>query len=327
MMNISIGIIGCGKIVESNHIPALLNIPGVVIGWVFDKSKSRSSLISEMYGLIAISEQDLEPKISEVDICLLAVPYGVRSSYIRMCAEMNKAIYVEKPFAVTPGEHKEYCDLFPGHKLAVGFQRRYYKTVQDLKDIIQQGIFGKLHSIEFRQGYFQLKGGSGFISNAAMSGGGVIIESAIHTLDQILLFTEASQVDVLELKTISKNGIDYDTVFSGNISSASGEVKYNCHISSLRNLDNGVSLTFENAVVELMPSPASVLNVKGPAETFSLEYKNDKNKAESVNHSFVLFWMDFINAYKTGKPNQTSGVSSLLTSEWIGRIYSFINNN
>ena len=39
----NIGLIGCGAIVESAHLPALMSIPGVKISWVCDASLERAT--------------------------------------------------------------------------------------------------------------------------------------------------------------------------------------------------------------------------------------------------------------------------------------------
>ena len=94
-----IGIIGAGIIAEFSHIPVLKTIPDVKVQWVFDKNSDRSRLLSDMYGIDIKHEEALEKGIEEVDICLLTVPFGVRIPYIQICADKNKAVYVEKPFA------------------------------------------------------------------------------------------------------------------------------------------------------------------------------------------------------------------------------------
>ena len=77
-----------------------------------------------MYKIPIVHEAVLENAMDEIDICLLTVPYGVRSKYIEACALKKKALYVEKPFAINLQEHQHYCSLFTPANLAVGFQRR-----------------------------------------------------------------------------------------------------------------------------------------------------------------------------------------------------------
>jgi predicted dehydrogenase len=321
-----IGIIGCGKIVESAHLPVLMNIPGVNIEWIFDKSETRSSLLAEMYRVKAIPETELKERMSAIDICLLTVPYGVRLPYIQMCAELQKGLYVEKPFAVSASEHNEYCSMFAKEKLAVGFQRRYYHTVKVIGDIINERLLGSLRAVRFSQGYFQLKGGTGFMSDAKMSGGGVIIESAIHALDQILQFSRATDVTVTDVKGIFSRQIDYDTTFAGIIGTKDGAIPYSCHISCLRNLDNGLELEFENGNLECMLSPGSDIRLTCSNTSFDITgVSGTTGSAGNVNAAFVLFWKDFIQGYHTQQPNITSGVSSILTTKWIEQIYSALN--
>ncbi len=137
-----VGIIGAGAIVELSHIPVLKNLEEIEIAWQYDKSVERSAVITKMFQVPALKEEELDSAIQQIDICLLTVPYGARKYFIEKCASKNKSLYVEKPFATKSDEHINYCSLFPAYKLAVGFQRRYYKIVYDLQKIIGSRIFG-----------------------------------------------------------------------------------------------------------------------------------------------------------------------------------------
>lgn len=328
---LKIGVIGCGKIAESSHLPALLNTPGARISWLFDKDPVRSDLLSRMYGLPVVSADEFERRVEEVDVCLLTVPYGARREYIDRCAASGKALYVEKPFAVTHQEHLGYCNRFPAHKLAIGFQRRYYQTIHTVKAIVEREVFGKLESLDFQQGYFQLKGGGGFMSDAGMSGGGVIIESAIHSLDLILQLTAASAVDVRSAKGIIKNGIDYDTTFVSDIYSEGRTIEARCHVSCLRNLENGITLNFENASLHFQPAPAGDISVRsGKGEVLHISevvsLPPGEKCSSTVAGSFLLFWSDFIRAISTAKTNKTNGHTSLITTHWVEQVYQHLGS-
>ncbi|MDB5223200.1 MAG: NADH-dependent dehydrogenase family protein [Chitinophagaceae bacterium] len=326
MKNLKVGIIGAGKIVESNHLPALLNIPGISVSWIYDKNNERAKLLSNMYAVNAIPTW--QDKLNNVDICLIATPYGVRDPYIRACAALRKCVYIEKPFATTLHEHHQYAELFDPHHIAIGFQRRYYPFMTDIKYIIKNQLFGKLKTININQGYFQIKGGAGFISDAKLSGGGLIIESAIHTLDQILEFTDAESMDVKEVYSLSKEGIDYDTVFTTKINTRDNSLNVQAHISCLQNLDNGLRLEFEKAIIHFQPSPDCNLFVTTHADNKIFQFKSVSNyyeQAGSVNASFVLFWQDFISAINSHMPNRTNAFASLLITDWIEQLYHKIN--
>jgi predicted dehydrogenase len=190
-------------------LPVLKNLEQVEIVWQYDKNEKRSALIEKMFDVKALDEADIQFAIRDIDICLLTIPYGVRKEFIEKCAALNKSMYVEKPFARTTAEHEYYCKLFSPYKLAVGFQRRFYKIVTFLQLAINGNFFGALKEIVFTEGYFNIKGGSKFLSDVNLSGGGVIIESAIHSLDQILLITSANNVEVTEVNSFHKDLLDY----------------------------------------------------------------------------------------------------------------------
>jgi predicted dehydrogenase len=285
-----------------------------------------------MYKLRVISESELDEELKKIDICLLTIPFGVRDQYIRRCADLGKAVYVEKPFAQTAEQHKEYCSLFPQHALAVGFNRRFFKLMYDIKCIIDFGYFGKLRSIRFNQGYFQIKGGSGYISNAKLAGGGIMMESAVHLMDMVLHFTNATGVKVKQVKTICRDGIDFDTWAQSELLLGDESIPVESHVTCLRNTDNGIWLEFENASLHIQPAPDGQLMVykDGQQNSFLID-KLRRTEAKDVSYtvlgSFILFWKHFIASVRTTIPNKTNASSSLLTSEWTGEIYRHINNN
>ena len=323
--NCRIGIIGAGSIVENSHLPVLKNIQAAGISWIYDKNTVRSELISSMYGVPVIDEPSLESAMDDVDVCLLTIPYGVRARFIEMCAVKEKALYAEKPFATSVQEHEAYCGLFPFHKLAIGFQRRYYKIVSTLGSIISSGVLGQLTSIQFTQGYFSLKGGGGYLSDAALAGGGVIIESAIHALDQLLIASGAISVEVMNVKSIHKKGIDYDTKFDSLIKTFTQSIPVNCEISTLRNLSNGVKLQFENAVLKCnLSHDARPVVFKKDGALFHINLEDliiKDNTATSINKSFFIFWNQFLESLHSKTENLTHASTSLITTSWISQIY------
>src|ERR1700730_14990387 len=100
-MSLRIGIIGAGQIVEDAHLPVLKAIEGTTITWIADIDKARADLLSRMYHVREIEASDISRAIADIDVCLIAIPLGVRRDYIERCAESGVALYAEKPFART----------------------------------------------------------------------------------------------------------------------------------------------------------------------------------------------------------------------------------
>jgi predicted dehydrogenase len=323
-----LGIIGAGSIVELTHLPILKNINQIDVSWQYDKSATRSAIVSKMFQVPVVKESELENAIKEIDICLLTIPYGVRRSFIEICAANNKSLFVEKPFATTINEHQYYCSLFPSYKLAVGFQRRYYKIIPFLKQLIKSNFFGPFKKIHLKEGYFILKGGNKFTSEVNLSGGGVIIESAIHSLDQILLITSAQDVVVKDIKSLHKNLLDYDSLFTSVIFTNNNEIPITCEISNLRNLSNGLELYFEHAIVKCQLTTDTRIKVlSSNNETiFNISDLEKYAGANSNSHSYSILWDEYINSLNTETNNLTSCNSSILTTSWIDQIYKKMKN-
>ncbi|MBS1659719.1 MAG: Gfo/Idh/MocA family oxidoreductase [Bacteroidetes bacterium] len=338
MEKLKIGIIGAGAIVETTHLPAILSLPETGVAWVYDKNETRSSMLSSMYGIPALTGASPDKALKDVDVCLLATPYGVRKPYIDRCRELGKALVIEKPFAFSEQEHKAYCQGFKEWAIAVNFQRRFYRSVAILNGIMQTRPFGRLRSLRFVQGNFTLKGGSGFISNVGLAGGGVIAESASHILDIMLFITGASKVRVTQKKCLHVAGLDYDTEFDSEFTTPDGLIPVSCAISTLRNLDNGLYLDFENALVSCDVSPDGAVFVRDrQSGRVELELQGEALagnvasqppagsaglQARRINEAFFIFWQQFAEGMLKQKPNATSAYSCLLTSAWLEGVYS-----
>ena len=288
--------------------------------------------VSKMYGAPALHDQPIEKALEQVDICLIAIPYGVRKPFIECCKKWHKPLVVEKPFAFSKHEHASYCDGFDEWEIGVNFQRRFYQSVATLKKIMHTNIFGNLQGIKFSQGNFMLKGGSGYLSDTALSGGGVIAESAIHNLDIILFITGALDVSVGKIQSLHVSGLDYDTVFETEMMTAAGKIPVHCEITTLRNLDNGLQLQFENAVINCDLSPGGKIfirkNEPGILQFSLLDepgYEQLSLEATKVNEAFLVFWQQFISGLENKTANATSAYHSLLTSAWIEGIYTKMN--
>lgn len=332
MSKFKLGIIGAGGIVETNHLPAISVAGQAEISWIYDKNPARAILVAKMYGLTLLEEGRFEAALPDTDICLLATPYGVRKPYIDACRNAGTALVVEKPFAFSRQEHLGYCTGFEEWKIAVNLQRRFYRSVAALHRIVRTAVFGRLIVVKFTQGHFTLKGGSGYLSDIRLAGGGVIAESAIHSLDIILWITGAQDVSVTAMNSLHANRLDYDSAFDSQILTGAGAVTVSCEISTLRNLDNSLRLQFEQATVSCDLSPDGTIFVKkghGDKEEFILlpipQSEDLVLTAGRINEAFLVFWQQFLAGMDSRSANRTSAYASLLTTTWIEQIYKSMN--
>ncbi len=333
---VAIGVIGGGKVVEDIHLPMLKNLRGVKVSWIFDVDGNRSSLLSKMYRVQAIPSVQVTRALREVDACLIAIPWGCREGYLRTCAQTGIAAYVEKPFAKTRTEHEQICSLFESYKIAAGFQRRFYQNTFIMKKINETRMFGELRRVEYHLGRYSLALGdpNRYLTNPRLSGGGVVIEVGIHGLDQILFVTSATSIEVQKVRAVVFHDIEYEATVSSVLKTGEGNypILVECNMTRLRNLQQGFTYFFDEAIVKVGIDPDSPMFVKSSAEGGQIFDPRQIRDLESpgaftVAQSFYLFWRSFLAGLQSRKANVTSAKSSYLTTTWVEDIYRRIRRD
>jgi predicted dehydrogenase len=328
---IRVGIVGAGKIVEDAHLPVLLTIPSVQVAWVTDQSNARRDLLSRMYRVPAVTPAQALQKIADIDVCLLAVPLGARAAYFDRCVECGTAVYAEKPFARTSAEHQVLQQKMPAYKLAIGFQRRAYQCASTLRALIASGLLGRLRSIRLTEANFTLIGGgaSSFRTSASAAGGGITIESSIHSLDLMQHLTAAASVRTDNLQAIVRDGIDFHVECQSHLELSDGsEIPVELLLSRLRSLPDAFHFQFETGTVAYPVKPQLPVllrsNMVGASWQTLTPNEFAATGASSINAAFGLFWQYFLDGLQNRQPGLTSACSSLLTSRWIEQIYQLM---
>lgn len=321
---VRVGIIGAGNIVEDSHLPVLLNVPLADVRWVADQRPQRAAMLSTMYGVSPRPLDALDALLDEVDAVLLAVPVGARDAYYERCAERGKALIAEKPFARSAAAHEALCARFPAHRLGVCFQRRHYAAVLAARHALLSGMFGKLERIDLAVGGVSIRSGgsSRYLTDPRLSGGGVIIELAVHAFDQALFASGATAVAVERVTGIARNGIDYDATVGGTITGAHGAVALHAEITRLRPIEQGMTFTTEHAVLRVGALPETPLLVSPRGGGPAMKLGPPGRAAVTAAQAFFLVWETFLTGYQRGERNATSAVDALLTSRLVDGIYT-----
>ena len=121
----SIGVIGCGHVVETAHLPTLKAMNQAVL-WVYDRSDENAGRVARLFGTAHAPFEKGITCLPTPDIILIAVPYGARQEYYDQLERQFKetAVMVEKPVALTLQEHLRIEGLRPRHRMGVCYNRR-----------------------------------------------------------------------------------------------------------------------------------------------------------------------------------------------------------
>jgi predicted dehydrogenase len=203
MDKMKIALIGCGNIANNAHLPALSAMPDVEILYAVDLIGERARAAKEQYGL-GRWQTDYRAALDDGDVQAVFVLTPNYSHYtIAMDAlKAGKHVFCEKPITNNYALSMEMADEAERRNLIlnIGVCNRYHKSVELIKDFVEQGRLGELYHIycSFRS-FRSIPGLGGAFTSKEKSGGGVLIDWGIHFLDLILYITG------VKIRTVSAN--------------------------------------------------------------------------------------------------------------------------
>ena len=191
MENVRLGIVGCGKIAEHCHIPAVLSSANVEVVAIVDSNPTRLEFIVRSFSLSCLAASSPSVLKGRVDAVLLLLPNYLHASV--GCEFLQNGIHVlcEKPLANTTKEARMMCEAAEGNGalLAVGYMSRFYPSVQLMKRLLEERFLGQLEHFEYEYGG---TGGWETISNYNLyrnqAGGGVLTANGSHFFDRMLFW-------------------------------------------------------------------------------------------------------------------------------------------
>jgi predicted dehydrogenase len=136
---------------------------------------------------------------SKVDAVIAVVPTSLNLSVAQAVAKAGKPLLLEKPIARTISEASRICDAFREAKttLMVAQTLRFDPLVLELRRKLE--MLGGLRGFSFEQRIEPR--GLAWEDDPVVSGGGVLMQTAIHTLDAIRFITSSDRIRVLGAET------------------------------------------------------------------------------------------------------------------------------
>ena len=143
---VQVGVIGCGKIAQTRHLPEYADNGQVKIKGVFDLCNDRARQVAECYGAQVYDtyQEMLEDKdITAVSVCAAnAVHCEITIDALRA----GKDVLCEKPMAVTLDECERMVQAAKetGHFLMIGHNQRLARAHVKAKQLIEAGEIGDI---------------------------------------------------------------------------------------------------------------------------------------------------------------------------------------
>ena len=194
---LKLGIIGCGGVTETRHLPALQRIRGVEVVALSDISTERLNRVANLFHVrdrYTQYQQLLDD--GSIDAVAVCVPPQLHVEVALSALDAGKHVFVEKPLALRLDESRRLIERAgkSSCKVMVGFNMRWHRLVRQAREFIQRGSLGPLELMRTVLTSYQ-KAIPEWRSRREL-GGGVLFELATHHFDlwRFLLQSEVEEV-------------------------------------------------------------------------------------------------------------------------------------
>ena len=192
-----VGIIGCGRVSETCHLPVLRDLGRrVQVVAVADVDEHRRRRVAGMFD-IAQAFPDAETLLSDagasIDAIVVCSPAEFHADAVVGALRAGKHVLVEKPLALKLDDADrmtEQAKLTPHLKAMLGFNLRHHRLVKKARQMIAGGLIGETQlvrtlwtsGIRYRMKLPPWR-------NRRQTGGGVLSEIAGHHVDLLRYVT------------------------------------------------------------------------------------------------------------------------------------------
>lgn len=231
----TVAIIGCGRIANMRHLPALSELSDVRIKYACDLILEKAEKSREDYPKIenVITDYKLALSDPEVDAVYVLTPNYAHYTVTMDALRAGKHVFCEKPITVN---YELSCKMAEEAKkqnkiVNIGVCNRYNKSIEMLEELNREGRFGKIYHVycSFRS-FRSIPGLGGAFTTKSESGGGVLIDWGIHFLDLILYILGDAKIKTATCNTYRELAKDMK------------EYKYNSMwAEDTKNIENGTN--------------------------------------------------------------------------------------
>jgi len=212
MAKVKIGVIGCGCIANSAHIPSYMKCEDAEIKYFCDIIPERAQKAVEDYKCgTAVTDYHVildDPEIDAVSVC---TPNLMHKIITVDALRAGKHVLCEKPAARIYSEAVEMQKVQheTGKILNIGVVNRFATGVNEARRMIQSGVLGEIYHVfvNFRQ-HRSIPGIGGAFTTKEISGGGVLIDWGVHRIDIVMYCLGDPQPLSVCGKTFCKLGKD-----------------------------------------------------------------------------------------------------------------------
>ncbi|MCE5188788.1 MAG: Gfo/Idh/MocA family oxidoreductase [Eubacteriales bacterium] len=188
-MDICVGMIGCGGIATAKHMPGLVKA-GAKITALYDVNQKSAQDAAQKFGTDAVVYETVDALLANKEITAVHIctPNKTHADLAVRAMQAGKHVMCEKPMAMNAIEAARMLEVSrnTNRKLTIGYQGRFRKEVQLLKEMCMSDQLGEIY---FARAHALRRRGVptwGVYQDSSLQGGGCLIDIGTHALDLVL---------------------------------------------------------------------------------------------------------------------------------------------
>jgi predicted dehydrogenase len=298
---VRLGVIGCGAVASIHHLPAIALSERAEAVVLVDADAGRAKALAGRFG-VPETATDYRQVLDRIEAAVLALPNHLHAPVAVDLLRRGIHVLVEKPMALNGGEADGMIAAAEasGAVLAVGLDFRFFDSSLFVRNLLRDGLLGKIRRFELRQGVIpRWPFATDFLLRKEMAGGGVLADFGVHVLD-LLLWWMGDWKEV-EYWDDAQGGIESDCTMRLTMrSGADGTVE----ISRTRNLRNTCVFEGDRATLEVGvwdPDPEIRLSIADREVSLAGHARREGSSGLDFTDVFVRQLDDFAGAIREGR--------------------------
>ena len=299
-------IIGLQHLHPRGYLTLFQNSENTDIVCVYDPDADLLKTFCDEFDLKGYTDLDRMLAEEELDLAVVFLPHSDCAGAAVKCARSGLHLMIEKPVSNTVEGVRQIAAAATenGVKLTTGYCWRYHPVVKAMKEILSEGLIGKLVSVEARLSAGRVDryivGHSAWMLEKEKSGGGPMYNLGVHWLDLISHLTgeTATEVCATNLHSSDKYDIeDSSLVLMKYASGAAGVLTTSYIVPDSYPCGRDLYIALRGTEGVLSYSPRYEGEQGGAGNTDTLELYSSSPKMEDGPSRILSFQLDPVPGY------------------------------
>ena len=193
MTAVRIGVIGVGRIGRLHAELLAHRVPGTVLAGVCDADRALAAKVGRALAVTTHAPPEAMLADADVDAVAICSPTPTHADLIVAAAQAGKAIFCEKPLALSLDELDRALDAVAraGVALQVGFNRRYDPGHRSVAEAVAGGRIGEPHVVRITS-----RDPAPPAAAYARTSGGLFLDMTVHDFDMARYLAGSDVVEV-----------------------------------------------------------------------------------------------------------------------------------